>query len=30
VVEWFIVGLAVQHNYLSVHGNATNGRAWTY
>lgn len=27
-VEWFIVGLAVQRNYLSVYVNATDGRAY--
>jgi len=27
-VDWFIVGLAVQRNYLSVYVNATEGRAY--
>ena len=27
-VEWFIVGLAVQRNYISVYVNATDGRAY--
>lgn len=27
-VEWFIVGLAVQRNYISVYVNATDGKAY--
>lgn len=27
-VEWFLVGLAVQRNYISVYVNATDGRAY--